>query len=215
MTKFCNAGDVSKQLGVSQDHVRHLIRRDRLSARKLGGDRGDYLIHPVDVNRLKILRELSSGKQDPLRPDVVWVVEACNFLIANVEKVGFQPELIIGVEFGGLFTASFISSTLRVPFLPLRVMHYDGTSKLPEVIVYHDYYKLSDVPILVMDDIADTGETLEAVYNHVVGCGVAEHNLRFATLHMKNHSTFTPSWYVDVVDGWVHYPWEKCCVSEA
>jgi len=182
----------------------------------VGGEKGDYIVHPVDVDRLQVIRNLSSEKQDPLKPDIIWVTEACGFLIDSIRKAGFLPELIIGVAFGGLFPASFISATLRIPFLPLRAEHYNGTSKLPSAFVFHDYYELGNVPIWVIDDIADTGETLEAIRQYVVDkCGVAEGNLRFATLHLKDHSKFIPNWYVDVVNGWVCYPWEASRAPES
>lgn len=208
MIKFCNAGEVGEALHVSSDHVRHLIRDKRLWATKLGGPRGDYLIHPVDVERLRVVRSLSTDEQDPLKPDIVWVIEACNFLIGEVRSAGFNPEYVVGIMFGGLFPASFISATLRVPFLPLRAIHYDGTSTLPRVQLMGDYLPVGDGGVLIVDDIVDTGDTFKAVQAHLVGGGAREDNLRFAALHKKPHSKFEPNWYVSVVGEWVHYPWE-------
>ena len=77
MIRFRNAAQAGKVLGVSQDHVRSLIRKNRLKAKKVGGPKGDNLIHPVDIARLCTVRTLSTGTQNPLTPDIVWVTEAC------------------------------------------------------------------------------------------------------------------------------------------
>jgi len=206
--KFLDTEQVRGALEVGQDHVRHLIRQGRLRAKKVGGAKGDYLVHPVDVSRLYTIRNLAAGVQDPLKPDVVWITEACNFLMEEVAN--FCPELIIGIAFGGLFPASFISSALRVPFCSLRVIHYDGASRMAEAYIAHDsqYLLFSNIRTLVVDDVVDSGDTLAAVHAHLLAKGVGADNLRFAVLHKKIHSKFEPNWYVDVVEGWVCYPWE-------
>lgn len=206
--RFYNAEQAGKLLEVSQDHVRHLIRQGRLRAKKVGGPKGDYLIHPVDVKRLHVVRELAAAKQDPLRPDIIWVMESCGLLVEKIQAENFQPELVIGVAFGGLLPASFVSTTLRVPFQFLRVIHYDGTTRLPEVTIAHNADRFGNVQTLVVDDVTDSGDTLTATQSYLLAHGVGVENLRFATLHKKQGTKFEPNWYVDIVDGWIYYPWE-------
>jgi len=207
---FLSAGDVGKQLKVGQDHVRHLIRKGRLKAKKMPGTRGDHLIHPVDAARLLTLREVSVGPQEPLKPDMFWVIEACRFLMDKVRtKLKFKPKQVVGIAFGGLVPASLISSTYQLPLRVIQASHYEGESKLATVTVRSNLRVLEDRPTLIVDDIADTGETFEAVRDRVLEYGVKGDNLLFATLHKRAASKFLPDCYVDVVDGWVRYPWEQ------
>jgi hypothetical protein len=208
MTKFCSTSDVGRELNVGNDHVRSLIRTNRLKAKRVDGSKGEYLVHPVDVSRLRTIRNLVTERQDPLKPDVVWITEACRFLVNNINASGFSPKLIIGIAFGGLFPASFISSSLKVNLLSLRVLHYNDSSELSRVFIPNPPPCCENIPILVVDDIADSGKTLDAIQMHLLEVGVESRNLRFATLHKKDRSIFTPDWFADVVDGWVQYPWE-------
>lgn len=208
MIKFRNAEQAGKILEVSQDHVRHLIRQHRLKAKKVGGPKGDNLIHPVDINRLHTIRCLSTNKQEPSKPDLVWVIEACNFLIQQVQAAEFQPLLIVGIAYGGLFPASLISSILHIPFYSLRIIHYDGTVQRSEVTVIPDTRQFDNISTLVVDDIVDSGDTLVAAQGYLSLRGIGVDNLKFATLHKKPGTKFEPNWYVDVAEGWIYYPWE-------
>ena len=59
----------------------------------------------------------------------------------------------------------------------------------------------STIDRLVIDDISDTGKTLEYAKN--LGY------LHFATLHWHRQSIVKPNWYVwEKKDSWIVYPWE-------
>lgn len=54
---------------------------------------------------------------------------------------------------------------------------------------------------LVVDDISDTGKTL----NHAKTLGY----IHFATLHWHRQSIVKPTWYIwEKKDDWIVYPWE-------
>jgi len=204
--KFCSTREVADALDVSVDRVLQLTRAQRLAAKKLGGTSGDYRFHPVDVSRLRAIRNLAEQPQDPLKLDIIWVEEACSYLAGCVRQSDFNPQQIIGIAFGGILPASFLSVLLRKPLQIFKIAHYNGRVRLPSPVVTEEYKCFPDVDTLVVDDIADTGETLDEAQSYLHSCGVS--NIRFATLHRKPSSSFVPDWYVDVVDGWVVYPWE-------
>lgn len=208
MTRFYNAEQAGRLLGVSQDHVRSLIRKQRLRAKKVGGPKGDYLIHPVDVQRLCTVRKLAAGIQDPLKPDIIWITQSCSLLVESMQAEDFQPELVIGIAFGGLLPASFISASLRVTMLPLKVSHYDGAVQLSDVVITQSVNYFCNIRTLVVDDIVDSGDTLIATQKYLLANGLKAENLRFATLHKKANTKFDPNWYIDIVEGWIYYPWE-------
>jgi len=205
--KFWSTREAAGELKVSEDRVLQLARAQRLATRKLGGTHGDYRFHPVDVVRLHLVRDLAKQQQNPLRPDIIWVESACRYLAERVQQSDFDPQQIVGIAFGGILPAAFLSVFLQKPFQVLRISHYAGQVRLPSPIVAEEYGSIPAVETLVVDDIADSGGTLDEAQSYLYSRGVSE--VRFATLHRKPSSSFVPDWYVDVVDGWVFYPWEK------
>lgn len=206
MIKFWDTHKAADALSISDDRVLQLARAQRLVTRKLGGTHGDYRFHSVDVARLRLVRDLAKQRQDSLKPDIVWVERASRYLAECVQQSGFDPQQVVGIAFGGIIPASFVSVFLQRPFRALRISHYNGQVRLPSPVV-EEYRNIPDVDTLVIDDVADTGETLEEAQSCLYSHGVR--SVRFATLHRKPSSSFVPDWYVDVVDGWVRYPWEE------
>lgn len=206
MIRFQSTHEAARGLGISEDRVLQLARTRRLATRKLGGSHGDYLFHPVDVARLHLIRDLARQPQDSLKPDIVWVEKASRYLAACVQQSDFDPQQVVGIAFGGIIPASFLSVFLQKPFQVLRISHYNGQVRLPSLIV-EEYGSIPDVDTLVIDDITDTGETFEEAQSYLYSHGVS--NVRFAALHRKPSSSFVPDWYVDVADGWIVYPWEE------
>jgi hypothetical protein len=144
--------------------------------------------------------------QDPLRPDITWVQSGCRLLAEYIEQSEFNPECIVGIAFGGILPASFLSVFLRKPLCVFRVVHYNGRTRLPEPVIETGLESFPDVATLVVDDLVDSGETMKVVQDYLGSHGVT--NVRFATLHRKPSSAFIPDWYVRDIIGWVHYPWE-------
>ena len=71
---------------------------------------------------------------------------------------------------------------------------------LPLLMNYYDRKIVTDKKILVVDDIADTGNTLKDFDN--------DHNLLF-TIHYHSQSVTKPDFWVwDKTDKWIVYPWE-------
>ena len=105
-----------------------------------------------------------------------------NSLVENLCKKIAESELsikaITGIERGGLIPAVMISHKLNIPY----------TTRITK-------------DTLVVDDICDTGVTLQNT--------IARYT---AVLHHKPHTAcFTPSLYSGLHDGdeWIIYPWEK------
>lgn len=207
MIKFWSTREAASELGVSEDRVLQLARSRCLVARKLGGERGDYRFHPVDVVRLRLIRNSARQRQDPLKPDIVWVEEACRYLAKCVQQSDFDPQQVVGIAFGGILPAAFLSVFLQKPFRVFRISSYNGRVELPSLAVVEEYVDIPNIKTLVVDDIADSGKTLDKAQTYLDSCGIRD--VKFATLHRKPSSLFVPDWYVDVVDEWVSYPWER------
>ena len=71
---------------------------------------------------------------------------------------------------------------------------------LPLLMNYYDRKIVTDKKILVVDDIADTGNTLKDFES--------PHNV-ICTLHYHEDSIVLPNYYVKLKgDKWIVYPWE-------
>jgi hypothetical protein len=60
--------------------------------------------------------------------------------------------------------------------------------------------------VLLVDDIADSGESLKLAKTHLQQQGA--HEVKTATLYQKSHSTTTPDFYEKQTTNWVVFPWD-------
>ena len=58
---------------------------------------------------------------------------------------------------------------------------------------------------LIVDDISDTGETLEGV---ITWRKYLRRPYKLATLHRKSGTKVEPNYYVKTINKWIVYPWE-------
>jgi hypothetical protein len=130
-------------------------------------------------------------------------------LADSVTASGFQPDVIVAVSRGGFDPARILSDQLGVRMLAsLQVVYYSGVnekSDAPEVL-YPLNADVRGLKVLVVDDVADSGNSLRLVKEYVEGLGAVE--VRVATLHHKPWSVFRPDYFAEDVDKWVIYPWE-------
>lgn len=63
----------------------------------------------------------------------------------------------------------------------------------------------NELYLLVLDDIADSGSTLQGWRKHYDA-------VSFATIHYKEGSVYKPEYYAEKIDkyhSWIVYPWER------
>ena len=116
-----------------------------------------------------------------------WVDEQIDKIGEKLE--GFEkPQFITGVPRGGLIPAVLMSHKFDIPFIGL-----EAAKTLPG-----DLKK----KILVVDDIADSGNTLAQIQRH---------NFRTATLARRYSSSFSPTFVGEDIsdDHWLIFPWEQ------
>ena len=112
----------------------------------------------------------------------------------QIDKIGEKLEafeklqFITGVPRGGLIPAVLMSHKFGIPYIGL-----EAAKTLPG-----DLKK----KILVVDDIADSGNTLAQIQRH---------NFRTATLARRYSSSFSPTFVGEDIldDHWLIFPWEQ------
>ncbi|MEU4237385.1 phosphoribosyltransferase [Actinoplanes sp. NPDC026619] len=124
---------------------------------------------------------------------------------------GYRPDLILAIARGGLLPAGAISYALDVKNLHLiNVEFYTGVDErldlpvmLPPVPQTVD---LSGATVLIVDDVADTGATLELVRDYC-----AEHvaEARCAVIYEKPRSVVNCEYVWKRTDKWINFPWSS------
>lgn len=90
----------------------------------------------------------------------------------------------------------------------IGLRYYSGVNeRLAEPEVYQDIpVDVSGETILLFDDVADTGESLEFVKRYLEGRGVKK--IYTATLFYKPHSSIKPDYFGDETVAWIIFPYE-------
>jgi hypoxanthine phosphoribosyltransferase len=138
-------------------------------------------------------------------------VERLSYRIAEeIKKDGRRVDVIIGIMRGGIVPARIIADVLGVDDLEtMEIKFYKGIGirgKRPYV-KRPPLGELHDRSVLIVDDISDTGLTLETALNTVSLYGPKD--LVTAALYVKPWTKFVPDYYAGETDKWVVFPWEK------
>jgi hypothetical protein len=135
--------------------------------------------------------------------------EACKTLADQVAADGYRPDLILSIARGGLLIAGSLAYALGVKNLHvMNVEYYTGQGErlefpviLPPPLTLVD---LGHAKVLIADDVADTGATLEMVRDYV-SPQVGE--VRSAVLYQKTISTMKCDYVWRHTDLWIDFPW--------
>jgi hypoxanthine phosphoribosyltransferase len=137
--------------------------------------------------------------------------DAAQDLARVIADDGFRPDLILAIARGGMFVAGALGYALSVKNLHLmNVEFYNGVGStldmpvmLPPVPSAVDF---SQKKVLIADDVADTGKTLELVRNFVVE-HVAE--ARCAVVYEKPGSLVKCDYVWKRTEAWINFPWSS------
>ena len=130
-------------------------------------------------------------------------------LASTIKRDGYMPDLIIAISRGGLVPARIVADfMLQRELICLRAEHWGVGEKLPErVKITGSTPELTSKKILVVDDVADSGDTLQEITKHLKERGASL--VKAAVLHYKKTSTCKPDYWVEEMDEWlwIVYPW--------
>ena len=130
-------------------------------------------------------------------------------LTKTIQNNGFRADIIVGVSRGGWIPARIMSDLLETPKLAnITTEFYMGTSQIrcKPIITQPVSVSVKDKKILLVDDVADTGESLKLVNSHLKEDGASE--IKIATIYRKPWSAIVPDYYVKETCLWIVFPWE-------
>jgi len=131
-------------------------------------------------------------------------------LALRIRTSGFKPDLIVGVSRGGWAPGRILSDLLENPHTAnIKIEFYVGIEKTGRkpVVTQPITEDISKKNVLVVDDVADTGESLKLALDHVLEKGPGK--IMTATVYYKPHSTFKPDFFADTTSNWIIFPWER------
>ena len=131
-------------------------------------------------------------------------------LAVKIRNARYRPDAIVSIARGGYVPARLLCDSLNLTDLSsIRIAHYTaGAQKQKKAQLVESLCRdLSGKNVLLVDDISDTGDTLELARNHLVEHG-ADH-VRIAVLHHKQTSTVQPDFFAHHIIKWrwIIYPW--------
>ncbi len=90
----------------------------------------------------------------------------------KILKSSYNPDVIVAISRGGFVPARFLCDFLNVKdMLSVRVQHYEaGATKLKQASVKYPLPAGIDLrasKVLIVDDVNDTGDSLEVAVEHV------------------------------------------------
>lgn len=122
---------------------------------------------------------------------------------------GFSPEVIVGILRGGWIVARLVSDYLGIGETgSIGVKFYEDVGKKAETPVITQPL-VTDVRhrrVLIVDDVSDSGKTLQLVTELVKLYGPS--SISTATLYVKPWTIMVPDYYAETTDLWIAFPWE-------
>ncbi len=129
-----------------------------------------------------------------------------NILLNELSTHNFDT--IIAITRGGMTLAQALAHGLNIRNVQtLRAIGYEGDKKLKEVKLFGDPYLHDSKKVLIVDDISDSGDTLEAV-THYLRANSLHVELFTCTLYYKKSASHIPDFKVHEAKDWINFFWE-------
>ena len=130
-------------------------------------------------------------------------------LAQQVADSGYRPDLILAIARGGLALGMGLGYALAVKNISVvNVEFYTGVDQRLDVPIMLPptpaVVDLSGLRVLIADDVADTGRTLELVHEFCAG-HVAE--ARTVVIYEKPRSVIKADYVWRRTERWIDFPW--------
>jgi hypoxanthine phosphoribosyltransferase len=131
-------------------------------------------------------------------------------LADKIRKDSFHPDIIVGILRGGCTPARVIADLLgNLKLAEVGVEFYVGTVRAEgePVLTQPVSISVEGRNVLLLDDVVDTGKSLQLVKDHIVASGAKK--VKTAAIYFKPWSIIVPDYYEKKTRIWVVFPWEQ------
>lgn len=131
-------------------------------------------------------------------------------LSRSIKHSGYRPDLVIAIGRGGYVPARVVCDFLLQNLLTsMKVEHWGiaAHKKDQAEVRFPLAVDVRGLKVLILDDVTDTGDTLQISANYVESLDPTE--IRTGVLQHKTASQFQPDYYAEEITEWkwIIYPW--------
>ena len=143
------------------------------------------------------------------------IEEALLDIAEKIVSSNAKVDAIVGIMRGGWIAARVLADLLNVKHIgAIEIKFYRGVQERRErpVILQPLLVDVRDKNVLVVDDVADTGKSIQVAVNAVSLYGPRV--IRTATIYIKPWTVVKPDFFYGTTEKWIIFPWEPREVIE-
>ncbi len=134
----------------------------------------------------------------------------------KIQKDNFKPDVILAIARGGWLPGRVLSDLYHASgqnpeVRSITTSFYVGVGerKRRPVLKQELNGTLFKQSVLIVDDVSDTGETLQFAVDYIKFLGAKD--FKVATVYCKTETTYIPDYYEEMIDSdvWIVFPYEK------
>lgn len=121
----------------------------------------------------------------------------------------YKPDVILGISRGGSVPARILSDLLEnsnLAFVRVESRQTEAEDDSAPTLTEAFSSPVSGKKVLIVDDVSDTGQSLNIVKKHVFEREANE--AKVATLYYKPWSILKPDYYEKETRRWIIFPWD-------
>jgi hypothetical protein len=132
-------------------------------------------------------------------------LEAIKRIFAQIALKNEKFDIVVGLSRGGLIPAVMFSHTFNIPMISFNphLLHVNGSPRAP---INLDISPAIIRRILIIDDISDSGKTLNKSIKFFENCGFI---VKTATVYTNEKTCCIPNFTLCTMNNWVTFPYEE------
>ena len=131
-------------------------------------------------------------------------------LAERVEESGFVPDFLIGITSGGLVPLVLLGALFHTKNVTtISARSYTDKNRGELDIFAKPDVRLEGRRVLVVDEIADSGETLRQVIGLLTERYRATEVRSAVVVVNVKRNAYRPDYFVEETDRWVVFPWDE------
>jgi len=121
----------------------------------------------------------------------------------------FSPDTLLAVARGGMTIGHFLAERLDMrDVYTLNAISYENEKKIGKPRIFNIPDLKNKKRVLLLDDISDSGETLEEVIK-TLKAKYPDTEFKTLTLFFKEHTKVIPDIVLHKTDKWIVFFWDK------